>query len=187
MRSARRGHRDGRTVTRAVGRAATGCAAVRWSRRRRDDRGQVTLLIIVYALIALAVVTVTVGVSAVQLGRHRLLAVADAAALDAADALDRPAFYRSAETAAVPADGPAVRLSDASVRDSVRRYLGEIEAPQRFRALTLAEPTGTPDGSTAEVTLAAVVPLPMVGTVLAPWADGIPIRVTARARSTPLP
>lgn len=155
---------------------------------RRDDRGQVTLLILGYTLIAFAVATVVAGASAVHLGRHRLLAVADAAALDAADALDRQGFY--GPTAAGPAGTgptPVVRLSDATVRDSVRRYLADVGAEQRFRSLDVADPTGSPDGTTAEVTLTAVVPLPLVGAVLARWADGVPIRVTARARTVPLP
>ncbi|HET9655941.1 MAG TPA: pilus assembly protein TadG-related protein [Kineosporiaceae bacterium] len=159
-----------------------------WRPRQRGDQGQVTLLILGYTLIAFAVVTVVAGASAVHLGRHRLLAVADAAALDAADALDRQGFY--GHTASGPAGTgptPVVRLSDASVRDSVRRYLADVGAEQRFRSLGVTDPTGSPDGTTAEVTLTAVVPLPLVGAVLAPWADGVPIRVTARARTVPLP
>ena len=152
--------------------------------RRRDDQGQVTLLVLVYALIALGLVTVVVSASAVHLGRHRLLSVADAAALDAADALDRPGFYGAGGRPGGPRTGErVVRLSDESVRQSVRAYLADSGADARFTRLTVADPTGTPDGATAEVTLTAVVRLPMVGAVLAPWRDGVPVTVTARARA----
>lgn len=157
---------------------------------RRPEEGQVVLLVLVYALIALALVSVVAGVSAVHLARHRLLAVADAAALDAADALDREAFYGAGDPHRGNAGnraGGVVPLSDGTVRDSVRRYLTESGAAQRFHEAAVAEPTGTPDGVTAEVTLVAVVRVPMLTTVLAPWADGITIRVTARARTTPAP
>jgi hypothetical protein len=155
---------------------------------RGDDDGQVMLLIVVYALIAFSLVTVVVGASAVHLGRHRLLAVADAAALDAADALDRPGFYGAGGQPGGPDMGErVVRLSDASVRDSVRRYLLDAGTGQRFTGLAITDPTGTPDGATAEVTLAAVIRLPLVGVVLAPWSDGVRVQATARARATPQP
>ncbi len=140
----------------------------------------------VYALIALTVVSVVAGISAVHLGRHRLLGIADAAALDAADALDPGAFYGTrGSPPGSRGGGGAVPLSDASVRDSVRRYLQDLGPQQRFRDLAVAEPTGTPDGTTAEVTLTAVVRLPIVGAVLAPWSDGIRVRVTSHARAAP--
>ncbi len=161
-------------------------------RDRDPDRGQVTLLILVYSVICFALASVVAGASAVHLGRHRLLAVADAAALDAADALDKPSFYSGRGTggdgatnpiAGPGADRPVVVLSDQSVRQSVRRYLIDAGAPERLHQLAIAEPTGTPDGATAEVTLVAVVRLPVLSPVLAAWWEGVPIRVTSRARA----
>jgi hypothetical protein len=148
----------------------------------------VTLLIIIYALIAFSLVTVVVGISSVHLARHRLLAAADAAALDAADALDRPGFYGADGQPAGPGPGEhVVRLSDDSVQDSVRSYLAGTDLRSRFRELEIVEPTGTPDGSTAEVTLTTVVRLPLISAVLAPWSDGVRITVTSRARAAPQP
>jgi hypothetical protein len=80
-----------------------------------------------------------------------------------------------------------VQLTDASVRDSVATYLADSRADVRSTRLAIADPTGTPDGVTAEVTLTAVIRLPLVGAVLAPWAGGVPITVTARARAVPMP
>ncbi len=151
--------------------------AARHRARRGDDDGQVLLLVIAYAALALVLVTVVVGASAVYLERKRLLAVADAAALDAADALDTAALY---ERGAGPGGVP---LTDASVRRSVEDYVRSVNAPGRFYSFAIGVPTGTPDGRTAEVTLVATARIPLVSYVLADFSDGIPLRVTARART----
>ncbi|HEX5534276.1 MAG TPA: pilus assembly protein TadG-related protein [Actinomycetales bacterium] len=145
--------------------------------RSGDDDGQVLLLIIAYAALALVLVTVVVGASAVHLERKRLLAVADAAALDAADAIDTGALYGQGA-------GPGgVPLTDASVRRSVDDYVDAVNAGGRFHTFAVGVPTGTPDGRTAEVTLVATARIPVVSYVLADFADGIPLRVSARART----
>lgn len=150
----------------------------RTSRPARRDDGQVLLLILVYALIAVALVTVVVSASAVHLQRKRLLSVADAAALDAADALDTGAFYADGT-----APGEGVPLTDASVRASVEEYVGLAGAPARFDGFAVAPSTGTSDGRTAEVTLVAVVRPPLLSSVISTFSDGVPLRVTARART----
>jgi uncharacterized membrane protein len=147
-------------------------------RRPAGEDGQVLLLILVYALISVALVTVVVSASAVHLQRKRLLAVADAAALDAADALDADAFYRQGTS---PGDG--VPLTDASVRASVQEYVTLAGAPGRFEDFAVAPSTGTSDGRTAEVTLVAVARPPLLSSVISAFSDGVPLRVTARART----
>lgn len=156
----------------------------RWSTavRRRlaggSDDGQVAVLILGYCLIALVLVLVVASASAVHLERKRLLAVADGAALDAADSFDAGAFYGSGT-----APGRGVPVTDASVRASVEEYVGSRGAYADFAAFAVARPTGTPDGQTAEVTLVAVVTPPLVTSVIQDYAGGIPLRVTARARA----
>lgn len=147
------------------------------SQSARDD-GQILLLALVYGLIGLALVTVVVGASAVHLERKKLLAVADAAALDAADALDPSGYY--ARGGARLAGG--VPLTDESVRASVDAYV-EGRTTTGFESFAVGFPTGTPDGESAEVTLVAVARLPLVSSVLSPWSEGIGLRVTARART----
>lgn len=150
-----------------------------WRRRprREDDGGQVTLLIVGYASISLLLVTVVVGASAVHLERKRLLATADAAALDAADAVDDAALYRSG------ADPRGVPLTDASVRASVAEYLATPGVSGTFSGFAVGADTGTPDGATARVTLHARAEVPILSSVMGPFADGVPLRVTAMARA----
>jgi len=146
--------------------------------RSPDDDGQVLLLVLVYALIAVALLTVVASASSIHLERKRLLALADAAALDAADAVDVDAFYREGTH-----PGSGVPLTDASVRASVDRYVGLTGAAARFERFAVAPTTGTPDGETAEVTFLSVARPPMLGSVLEPFSGGVPLRVTARART----
>jgi uncharacterized membrane protein len=79
----------------------------RW--RRGADDGQITVLAIGYALIAFALVAVVADVAAVHLARGQLTDVAEAAALDAADALADDAY-------AAGVTGPAIPLTDQAVR-----------------------------------------------------------------------
>ena len=136
------------------------------------------VLILVYSLIAVSLVAVVASASAVHLERKRLLALADAAALDAADALDAAAFYRNG---ASPAAG--VPVTDASVRDSVREYVELAGARERYVGFTVAPGTGTDDGRSAQVTLVALARPPLLGPVLDAFADGVPLRVTSTART----
>lgn len=154
------------------------------------------LLVLGYTVVVLLLVTVVAGATSVHLTRHRLMALADAAALDAADALDVPAFYATGVPAtAVPATGAdpqaapfdPVPLSDASVRTSVTEYLAVAAPLQGFPAPALGAGTGSPDGVTAQVTLTTTARIPLVSAVLRPWAGGLRVTVTARARAAVAP
>lgn len=152
---------------------------VRSTPQARDDAGRIALLVLVDVLVAAALIAVVTSATAVHLTRHRLQAVADAAALDAADALDRDRFYTRG---AGSPDAP-VPLTDATVRDAVQAYLAAADGGTRFADLAVASPTGTADGTAADVTLAATAPVPLLGGLLAGWSDGIRVTVTARARA----
>jgi uncharacterized membrane protein len=150
---------------------------------RRREAGQIAVLILLDVLVCVALLAVVVSAGAVHLTRHRLQAVADAAALDAADALDAARFYGDG---AGPAVAP-VPLTGDTVLAGVTSYLEAAGAYGRFPGLTTASPTGTPDGTTAEVTLVATAPLPLAGPLLSAWSDGVEVRVTGRARATAVP
>ena len=150
-------------------------------RAARGDDGQVLLLSIAYGVIALLLVTVVVSASSIHIERKRLQALADSLAADAADAIDQGAFYRGELTG--PGPGTALSLTDDGVRASVEDRLARHRAlVQRFDGLEVVD-ASTPDGRTADVTLAAVAKPALISWVTAPWSDGIALRVTARARA----
>ncbi len=156
------------------------------------DGGQVLLLVLVYTLLAFLLVTAVADAAAVHLERNRLVSLADASALSAAEALDTARFYQQGPPGGDGtggSGGPVVPVSDASVRAGVARFLGLSRADQRFTSLDIAEPTGSPDGAGVEVTLSAVAHLPVLTPVVSAWWRGVPLRVTSRAqaRAVPLP
>ena len=150
-------------------------------RRRLDpaaEDGQVMILSIAYAMLALLLVTAVASASSVHLERKRLLALADTAALAAASALDEDAYYgRSGASAVTP-----LVLTDGSVRQAVDAHLEDAPGTVRLTDLTVVD-ASTPDGRTAEVTLGALSRPPLISWVTALWSDGIRLEVTARARA----
>ncbi|WP_022919328.1 hypothetical protein [Ruania albidiflava] len=149
----------------------------RWARATSgsEDEGQILLLSLVFGVLTLTLVLVVASVSAIYLERKELLALADALAADAADAVDAERYYTDPGVDHLP-------LTDASVHAAVQEYLAAAPAAvtDEFEAFAVVPPTGTPDGSVAEVTLSARVRPPVLPWVLMPWADGFPVEVTAR-------
>lgn len=142
----------------------------------RED-GQVLVLSLAYALLAIVLVAAVVSATAVHLERKRLLALADLAALAAADALDVATYYA--------ADAP-LPLDPDEVRATVTEYVAAAPAAECFTGLTVVEATSD-DARTVRVTLRAVADVPLVTVVTAPWSDGIELVVTARARAETYP
>jgi hypothetical protein len=154
----------------------------------RRDEGQTSLLLLGYALIVIALLWTAASATAVHLARHRLLSIADGAALDAADALDRQRFYADVGGAG-PAPDAVVALSAASVRSSVTTYLAAAvpsAGDTGLEGVRLGDPTGSPDSATAEVTLVTTVRLPLVSAVLGGDRGTVSVEVTARARARQL-
>jgi hypothetical protein len=151
------------------------------NRRPPSDEGQITLLLLGYALIGLALVLVAASATSVHLARHRLLTIADGAALDAAAALDRHRFYAELGGAG-PGPDQVIALTAESVRTGVAAYLTATPAAAALGDVTVVEPTGSPDGFTAQVTLATRARLPLLPAVLGARVS-VPVTVTARARA----
>lgn len=156
-----------------------------WRRRAaaaRGDDGQITLLTIGFVAVALMLVVVVVSATGVHLERKRLVALADLAALDAADSLDGEAYLTGG--VADEAGEGGLPLRDAGVRAAVERYVAaEADETARWAQFAVLG-AGTPDGRTATVHLAAVVRPPLLGWVLAPWSDGITIEAQSSARAS---
>ncbi len=144
-----------------------------------SDDGQVMLLSLGFAVLALALVLVVGAATGVHLDRKRLLATADLAALAAADQVSERYFEPGAGR------GPAgVPLTDASVRAAVEQYLADHpDRAARWDGVRVLE-ASAPDGRTARVRLGAVTRPPLLTWVTAPWSDGIPLEVESVARAS---
>lgn len=142
----------------------------------QGERGQISLLILGFTVIALMLIIGGVDVTAVQLARARLLDAADGAALDASDALDNGSAYGAGL-------GTAVRISDASVRGAAAQYLADQPRPHGISSWALVEGSGSPDGQTAVIRLKGTADIPIAASVVAAFGGSVEITVESRARS----
>ncbi len=142
---------------------------------RDDDSGQIMLLALAYGVLALLLVTTVASATAVHLERKHLFALADLAALGAADAMDDAAYFTRE-----PGDSLLI-LDQRHVEEAVLSYLSEAGAQTDLDDVTLQ--SVTTDGRTVTVTLRAVARPALISWVTAPWSDGIELVVTASARA----
>ena len=159
----------------APGTSARWRAVPRPGASRSADEGQVTILLIGFAVVALALVAVVASAAQVHLERTRLAALADLAALAAAAQVSDEAYFASGATGIAP--------SNEEVEATVESYLAaHPDAAARWTDLRVVE-SGSPDGRTVRVTLAAVVRPVWVAWVLAPFTDGVGIGAASSARA----
>ena len=146
----------------------------------RSDDGLISILMIGLTAIALTVIMAIVGVTSVQLSRIHLLDAADAAALDASDALAKEVVYSNGLGAGVP-------LTDETVIGAASQHLDARTMPTRIERWALGPGTGTPDGRTAVVVLTGTARIPVVSPVLDTFGGGVRITATSTARSDLMP
>ena len=141
---------------------------------RTEDReaGQTTVVLLGFMLVTLLLTITVMAVTSVYVGQRKLQSLADRAAGAAADTFTE---LERTEGAA-----PAPVLNHEGVAGAASSYLGTVGAFQDVDRLALGSPTGTPDGVTAQVTLAAVVHPPVVNFML---PSGVPITATGDARA----
>jgi hypothetical protein len=147
-------------------------------RLRRDDDGQLIVLILGYTVIAGLLVTVVVNVSKTYLYRRSLVAAADAAALSAANQPDLDPVYRP------PGDGPgpaAVPVSRPGATAAVARYAADAGLGRRFEGFRVVDVRT--DGDRVTVTLHAAVRMPFLNLLSARYDEGYPVEAAATARS----
>ena len=128
-----------------------------------------SLLPLVAGLLALTLATViaVVSVTSLTIARHRLVALAEATALHAADSFD-PAVVTFTGSEA------DVTLTDAGVRQSAREFLA-AHPMLSVEEVSLIE-ADTPDGRRARVVVGGVWTTPV-------WSEFVPIRIPLRAES----
>jgi len=146
------------------------------SRVRRDEDGQLMLLVLAYTLIAALLVTVVVNLSKAYLYRRALVAAADGAAVAAANVPDLPRVYAGDEPAVLPL-GPS--------RDVVEQYADDARLGQRFDGFEVV--SVRTDGQQVTVTMRAEVRMPFLNLISSRWRAGYPVEATAVARSPFLP
>lgn len=137
--------------------------------RRRDEQGQVTLLIIGMASICLMAVAMLVDASAAYLHRQGLDNLADGAALHGAD-LGSAGVY----TEGIPAE--RLLQEESAVRAAVLGYLRDVGARSRFPGIQVRVDVD-PAGRSVTVSLDAPLDLPL-------RIPGSPARTTVGASST---
>ncbi len=136
------------------------------------DSGQTTIVLIGFALVTLLLVITVMAITSVYVGERQLQSLADRAAGAAADT-----FTNVDRSGSGP---PTPILTNGAVAASATSYLGTVGAFQDVSGLSLAAPTGSADGTTAQVTLSAVVHPPVVNVFI---PAGVPISATGDARA----
>jgi len=143
-----------------------------WARLRREDGGQLMLLVLGYTVIAALLITVVVNVSKAYLYRRSLVAAADGAAIAAANVPDLPRVYAEGQLSELPL-GPS--------RAVVEQYAVDARLEGRFDGFEVVDVTT--DGQTVTVTMRAQVRMPFLNAISSRYDDGYPVMATAIARS----
>ncbi|WP_121254856.1 pilus assembly protein TadG-related protein [Nocardioides ferulae] len=125
--------------------------------RRRDERGQVTLLIIGFAFVLAVGIAVVVDATAAYLQRQGLDTLADGAALHGADL---GATGEEVYTQGLPPE--RLRLSEPQVRAAVARYLQDAGAYAKYPGLRYDVAV---DAAARSVTVSLEAPLDLPLTV----------------------
>ena len=159
-----------------AGEQRLGIAHEQRQRGEQRERGQISLLILGFTLVALMLIIGAVDVTAVQLARARLLDAADGAALDASGALDNGSGYGGGLRS-------AISITDASVRQSAAKYLAVAPRPHGISSWVLTDGTGSPDGQTAVIRLRGTADIPIAASVVSAFGGSVEITVESRARS----
>ncbi|WP_246855619.1 TadE/TadG family type IV pilus assembly protein [Nocardioides xinjiangensis] len=120
---------------------------------RRDECGQVTLLIIGFAGILLMAIVVVIDASAAYLQRQGLDNLADGAALYGAD-LGSAGVYEQG------LDGVRLTQQEAAVEVAVREYLARADAATKYPGIHVAVRVD-PVGRSVTVLLRAPLDLPL--------------------------
>jgi uncharacterized membrane protein len=132
--------------------------------RQAGEDGSVLLLTLGYAMLALALIFVSVCATDLYISQKRLDAIADAAALAGADGF----------TLAVDGETARADLTDQGVRDQAEGLLAALPAP-----VTL-ESASSPDGHSSRVTVAITWSPPLMSLFV---PDGVRLEATGTSRT----
>lgn len=136
--------------------------------RRTGEAGQTSLLIVGFFLVAVLLVVVVVDASAAYLRRQELDALADGAALAAADAVREEQVYTEGL-------GDTAQLDPVTARQQVADYLGRVGAHSRYAGLRYTVSAGE-QSVRVQVTTPLELPFAPPG-----WAERTDVTGTAEA------
>lgn len=145
---------------------------------RSAESGQVTVLTIGYAVIALMLVTVVVNLSRVFLAQRALDAAADEAAIAAVQSVRTKPYYGKGVREQLP-------LARADVRTEVQRQLAASDADRTCDRFRLVDVDPAPRSVT--VVVSCKVRIPFANVVSGRYAEGVSITGRATARQTTRP
>jgi uncharacterized membrane protein len=134
----------------------------------REESGQTSLLIVGFFVVAVLLVVVVVDASAAYLRRQELDALADGAALAAADAVREELVYTEGL-------GETAQLDPVAARQQVAGYLRGVGAHGRYAGLRYTVSAG-PDSVEVRVTTPLKLPFAPPG-----WAERTEVTGTAVA------
>lgn len=120
----------------------------------REEAGNISILSLGFAIVAILLMLVGAAVTGVHLDRTRLNHVADELALDAADAMNLGVYY--AGGAERPTDAAGITLSLASAQRVVSMRLPTVEARYGLSGVEVLR-VSTTDSHTVTVTVAVTV------------------------------
>ncbi|MGB3186245.1 MAG: pilus assembly protein TadG-related protein [Ornithinimicrobium sp.] len=140
------------------------------------EDGQIGILLIGMMSIALTLILGVMAVTSIQLSRIQLLDAADAAALDAADAVSEEVVYGGGVDDGVP-------LTDQGVIEAAGQHLAGRQRPSRVLAWSLLPGSGSSDGRTAVVRLQGQAAIPVISTLMSTFGGSVSITVESSARS----
>ncbi|SDS71734.1 Putative Flp pilus-assembly TadE/G-like [Paraoerskovia marina] len=144
------------------------------------ESGRIMLMTAAFVAFTLGLVIVVVSVTQVHLDRKRLLDLADATALAAADEVVATSVYDGLD--GTPASTGGARLDPDDVETAAAAYLAAYAGSSTLTDVRLVE-AGTPDGRSARVVLTARTWPAIVSPVTRGWSDGIDLTAVAAARA----
>lgn len=142
----------------------------------KGEEGGVSVLVIGMMAIALLLIVGVIGATSLQLSRIQLLDAADAAALDAADAVSEESVYSRGVDEGVP-------LTSEGVAAAAVEHLADRRRPTRIMSWAVVSGTGTPDGRTAVVRVQGQAAVPVISQAIEAFGGSVTITVESRARS----
>jgi hypothetical protein len=120
----------------------------------QSEEGNITLLSLGFTIVAILLTLIGAAVTGVHLDRMRLNHVADELALDAADAMNVPAYYAGA--AERPTELAGLTVSLQAARDVVETRLPIVQSRCGLGGVEIVE-VSSADGHTVTVSVTVVV------------------------------